>query len=96
MATRLMILCTASKVAFALAAVPPESVPRHVADTALDARGRRAERALGFILREEHAEFERHESNPQENTMRAPLSFAAASYASIICRIQTGSPQRSK
>ena len=35
------------------------------------------------------------ESNPHENTMRAPLAFAVASCASIIWRIQAGSPHKS-
>ena len=35
------------------------------------------------------------ESNPHENTIRAPDAFALASYFAIICAIHAGSPQRS-
>ncbi|MGY4453484.1 hypothetical protein ACVWZR_008144 [Bradyrhizobium sp. i1.3.1] len=59
-AIRLMSLATASKVAFALAAVPPDSVPRHVAHAAFHTRGRSAEHAFGLFLHDKRTELERH------------------------------------
>ena len=50
----------------------------HVAYAALDAGDRRAKHALGFLLHEECAEFERTELKPQEKTMRAPLALGSS------------------
>src|SRR5258706_10995120 len=57
-ATRLRSFATASNVARALAAVPPEKVPR-MSRTALHARGRSAKGALCHVLHVECAKLER-------------------------------------
>jgi hypothetical protein len=85
----------AAIVAFRLAAVPPEKVPfilRTRPRTRL-AGGRTAASSRSCSINTPRSNG--IESKPHENTMRAPLARAAASWASIIWRIQAGSPHRS-
>ena len=82
-------------VAFRLAAVPPENVP-FILRTRPRTRGAGAPKRLTiWSCSISTPRSNGMESKPQLNTMRAPLAWAAAWWASIIWRIQAGSPHRS-
>ena len=89
-------MATASKVALALAAVPPDRVPRMSRTRPLTRKAGVPNTRLASSCTKKAPSSNGTESNPHENTMRAPLAFAAASCLSIISRIHSGSPQRSK
>ena len=76
--------------------MPPENVPRMSRTRPLTREAGAPNTRLASSCTKNAPSSNGTESKPQENTMRAPLAFAAASCLSIICRIQIGSPQRSK
>ena len=87
--------CAAAMVAFRLAAVPPEKVPFILRTRARTRLAGLPKRACISCCSIHTPRSNGIESKPQENTMRAPLLRACASWASIIWRIQAGSPHRS-
>ena len=90
---RLRSLATASNVALALAAVPPESVPRMSRTRPLTRETDAPNTRLASVWTKNAPSSNGSESKPHENKIRAPLAFACSPCASIICRIQIGSPQ---
>ncbi len=89
-------LAAAAMVACRLAAVPPEKPP-FIRRTRPFTLGTGApKRALAISSTKKAPSSKGMESKPQENTMRAPVRRASASWASIIWRIQAGSPHRSR
>ena len=74
-ATRLRSLATASNVALALAAVPPESVPRMSRTRPLTRAAGAPNTRLASSCTKNAPSSNGTESKPQENTMRAPLPW---------------------
>ncbi len=88
-------LLAAAMVAFRLAAVPPEKVPFILRTRPRTRLAGWPKRAFISVCNISTPRSNGIESKPQENTIRAPLALARASCASIIWRIQAGSPHRS-
>ena len=85
----------AAMVARKLARVPPDQTPFMPRTRPLTRLQGAPVRSMACCCRKNTPRSKGMESNPQENTMRAPLLLAASPWASIICCIQLGSPQRS-
>jgi hypothetical protein len=88
-------LAAAASVALRLAAVPPEKVPFILRTRPRTRFAGWPKRAFISVCSRNTPRSNGIESKPHENTMRAPLAFAWASCASIMRRIQAGSPHRS-
>ena len=88
-------LAAAANVAFRLAAVPPENVPFILRTRPRTRLAGPPKLAFISFCSISTPRSNGMESKPQENTMRAPLAWAVAWWASIIWRIHTGSPHRS-
>ena len=82
-------------VALKLAAVPPEKVPFILRTRPRTREAGVPKRCCISPCSINTPRSKGMESKPQENTIRAPLACAAAWCASIIWRIQAGSPHRS-
>ena len=91
-----MPVAAAANEALALASVPPENVADMSRTRVLTRLAAAPKTFFASSCTKNTPSSNGMESKPQENMMRAPLDFAVASCASIIWRIQTGSPQRSK
>ena len=84
-----------ARVAFRLATVPPEALPFMWRTRPFTRGAGMPKRAFAASCSVQTPRSKEMESNPQENTMRAPVLLAVASCASIISRIHNGSPHRS-
>jgi hypothetical protein len=79
-----------------LATVPPLKLPFILRTNSLTELQGRPKRSIACSCRNRQPRSDGIESKPQECTIRAPVSTARASWASIMRRIQCTSPLRSQ